>query len=161
MELLLGHLRGLLGHSQLGPPRDHGDICAFLNYVGLMQLQHVVLHRHQVLRVPVQTLGLQKYHGVLVPNGRQQKSFALNGVRRTHHFQSRRVCEVSLRRLAMVVSSVSHSRARRSDRQASAVECSSASLFIIQSSHSFISIKSYARFIYSYDLFGLFKSLYI
>lgn len=43
-------------------------------------------------------------------------------LQRTAHFQSRRVREVALRRLRMVVPTVPHGAARGADREAAAVE---------------------------------------
>lgn len=73
-----------------------------------MEIKLIILCGHHIFGISIKCFWLQEDNRILVSYTRQQQSFGLNGSRRTNHFQSRRMCKIRLRRLAVIMGAVTH-----------------------------------------------------
>ena len=129
-ELLARHLASLVEDMDLSAPANDGDVLTFTNDTSLSERHLIVADGDLFNSLTIQPLGLEENDRIGVANARQQKSLGIERCRRNNDLQTRRMAEVGLGRLRVIMTSMTNSSIRRTDRQTSHIEHTSTTITI-------------------------------
>src|SRR4030095_10194194 len=109
--------RGLFADRDHRAVTQHRDVGAFARDAGLAERYHVFAERHLALAVPVDALWLEEHDRGLVADRCDQEALRVGRRARDHDLEPRRVAEVGLARLAVVVAAADAAAIRRTDHE--------------------------------------------